>query len=160
MSFSYVSGNGENSVKNIFSGIYSKDKKLTPYKIPSGYFTEGLNIYDNRHLSKFDGKCYIDSDGEWTTNENTIYGNAAMTFLMAAKMAESRVVIPAEATSAQSAASTGTETTTSPNDNNDGGSAFSIKTIIIALSVVVLAAVIIIIAAIINKNRKNKGEIK
>ncbi|MDR1688555.1 MAG: glycoside hydrolase family 9 protein [Clostridiales bacterium] len=84
LSFSYVSGIGENSVENIFSGIYSSDKRLDPYKIPAGYFTEGSNIYDNRHLSKFDGKCYLDSDGEYTTNENTIYGNAAMIFLIAA----------------------------------------------------------------------------
>jgi hypothetical protein len=86
MSFSYVSHNGENSVQNIYSGIFSEDSRLTPYKCPPGYFTEGSNFYDNRHLSKFDGKCYIDSDGEYTTNENTIYGNAAMVFLMAAVM--------------------------------------------------------------------------
>lgn len=84
ISFSYVSGSGENSVKNIFSGIYSRDAKLDPYQIPAGYFTEGSNYYDNRHLSKFNGKCYIDSDGEYTTNENTIYGNAAMILLTAA----------------------------------------------------------------------------
>ena len=88
MSFSYVSGHGENSVMNIYSGIFSKDKKLTPYQTPPGYFTEGTNIYDNRHLSKFNGKCYLDSDGEYTTNENTIYGNAAMVFLVAAVMAK------------------------------------------------------------------------
>jgi len=88
ISFSYVSGHGSNSVMNIYSGIYSKDKRPVPYKVPPGYFTEGSNIYDNRHLSKFDGKCYLDSDGEYTTNENTIYGNAAMIFLMASVMAE------------------------------------------------------------------------
>jgi hypothetical protein len=88
ISFSYVSGHGENSVMNIYSGIFSQDKRLTPYKIPPGYFTEGTNHYDNRHLSKFDGKCYIDSDGEWTTNENTLYGNAAMVFLTASVMAK------------------------------------------------------------------------
>ncbi len=84
LSFSYVSGWGENSVENIFSAIYSKDAKLEPYQCPAGYFTEGANNHDNPHLSKFVGKCYIDSDGEYTTNENTIYGNAAMIFLTAA----------------------------------------------------------------------------
>ncbi len=84
ISFSYVSGHGENSVKNIYSAIYSKDAKLDPYRCPDGYVTEGTDYYDNRHLSKFDGKCYMDSDAEWTTNENTIYGNAAMIFLTAA----------------------------------------------------------------------------
>lgn len=86
LSFSYVSGNGENSVENIYSSIYSNDAKLDPYQIPNGYFTEGANNYDNQHLSKFTGKCYIDSDGEYTTNENTIYGNAAMILLTAAIM--------------------------------------------------------------------------
>ncbi|MBQ7131691.1 MAG: glycoside hydrolase family 9 protein [Oscillospiraceae bacterium] len=88
ISFSYVSGYGENSVENIFSAIYSSDAKLDPYKCPDGYFTEGANDTNNPHLSKFTGKCYIDSDGEFTTNENTIYGNAAMIYLTAAMMSE------------------------------------------------------------------------
>ncbi len=88
ISFSYVSGHGENSVENIFSAIYSTDAKLEPYQCPAGYFTEGANDSNNPHLSKFTGKCYIDSDGEWTTNENTIYGNAAMIFLTSSMMAQ------------------------------------------------------------------------
>lgn len=88
LSFSYVSGYGENSVENIYSAIYSKDAKLDPYQCPAGYFTEGANDSNCPHLSKFTGKCYIDSDGEWTTNENTIYGNAAMIFLTASMMSQ------------------------------------------------------------------------
>lgn len=88
ISFSYVSGYGENSVKNIYSAIYSKDAKLTPYQCPKGYITEGANSSNNRHLSKYNGKCYMDSDAEWTTNENTIYGNAAMIFLTSAIMSQ------------------------------------------------------------------------
>lgn len=83
ISFSYVSGYGENSVQNIYSAIYSRDAKTDPYKCPAGYVTEGANSYDNRQLSKYNGKCYMDSDAEWTTNENTIYGNAAMILLTA-----------------------------------------------------------------------------
>lgn len=90
ISFSYVSGYGENSVKNIYSAIYSKDAKLNPYKCPKGYVTEGANSSNNRHLSKYNGKCYMDSDAEWTTNENTIYGNAAFILLTAAIMSENR----------------------------------------------------------------------
>lgn len=88
ISFSYVSGHGENSVENIFSAIYSKDAKLDPYQCPAGYFTEGANDSNNPHLSKFTGKCYMDSDSEWTTNENTIYGNAAMIFLTASMISQ------------------------------------------------------------------------
>ncbi len=87
ISFSYVSGYGENSVKNIFSAIYSKDVPLEPYKCPSGYVTEGANSNNNPHLSKYIGKCYMDSDAEYTTNENTIYGNAAMILLTASMIA-------------------------------------------------------------------------
>lgn len=86
VSFSYVSGYGENSVKNIYSAIYSKDAKLNPYKCPNGYVTEGANSSNNRYLSKYNAKCYMDSDEEWTTNENTIYGNAAMILLTASIM--------------------------------------------------------------------------
>ncbi|MDO4864545.1 MAG: glycoside hydrolase family 9 protein [Ruminococcus sp.] len=86
LSFCYVSGSGENCVKNIYSAIYSNHAKLDPYKCPAGYVTEGTNYYNNRSLSKFDGKCYMDSDSEWTTNENTIYANATMLLLTAAVM--------------------------------------------------------------------------
>nr|MCR5306322.1 glycoside hydrolase family 9 protein [Oscillospiraceae bacterium] len=86
LSFSYVSGYGVNCVRNIYSAIYSRDGRLEPYRCPAGYVTEGTNPNNNRHLSKYDGKCYMDSDAEWTTNENTIYGNAAMIFLTAAIM--------------------------------------------------------------------------
>ena len=84
VSFSYVSGFGENSVSNIYSGIYSNLARLDPYRCPDGYFTEGADDRDAPHLSKFSGKCYIDSDAEYTTNENTIYGNAAMLLLTSA----------------------------------------------------------------------------
>ena len=87
ISFSYVSGYGERSVENIYSKIYSVDAALTPYQVPKGYVTEGTNYHNNRHLSKFDGKCYMDSDTEYTTNENTIYGNASALFLTAAAIA-------------------------------------------------------------------------
>ena len=86
LSFSYVSGYGENCVENIFSAIYSTDAILSPYRCPAGYFTEGANNHNNRHISKYNTKCYIDSDAEYTTNENTIYGNAAMIFLTASIM--------------------------------------------------------------------------
>lgn len=89
LSFSYLSGYGENCVKNIYSGIYSNMARLNPYDCPDGYFTEGVNNYDNRHLSKYNGKCYVDNDSEYTTNENTIYGNAAMILLTATIMSNS-----------------------------------------------------------------------
>jgi len=157
MSFSYVSGNGENSVKNIFSAIFSHDKKLDPYRIPPGYFTEGSNIYDNRHLSKFDGKCYIDSDGEWTTNENTIYGNAAMIFLIASVMAKSG----APETQEIKIENTGTVADPTLSESpapaiitEDDTSSFPIQIIIIIAVAVLIVGVIIII--IYNKRRRKQ----
>jgi hypothetical protein len=89
MSFSYVSGYGENSVKNIYSGIFSDKAKLTPYEIPKGYIAGGANRYNAGFMSRFPAKCYVDSDGEWTTNENCIPWNAAAAFLVAAVIATS-----------------------------------------------------------------------
>ena len=90
VSYCYVSGEGENSVRQIYSGIYTTRARLDPYRCPDGYVTEGSNSNNARDLSKFDGKCYIDSDGEYTTNENTIYGNSSMIFLTAAMISELR----------------------------------------------------------------------
>ena len=91
VSYCYVSGEGENSVRNIYSGIYTNLARLDPYRCPDGYVTEGANSNNARDLSKFDGKCYIDSDGEYTTNENTIYGNSSMIFLTAAMISGLRI---------------------------------------------------------------------
>ncbi len=86
ISFSYVSGWGENCVQNIYSAIYSKDARLEPYQCPAGYLTEGTNSHNNPHLSKFIGKCYTDSDCEYTTNENIINLNSGMILLTVAYM--------------------------------------------------------------------------
>ena len=81
LSFSFISGYGDNCVVNIFSGIYSYDGID---EIPSGYLAGGANQYEAGMLSNFPAKCYVDSDMEWTTNEHTIYWNAAMVLCLAA----------------------------------------------------------------------------
>lgn len=75
LAFSYVSGIGKNSVKNAFSGIFSVDGID---EMPSGYMAGGANQYESRLMSSFVAKCYLDSNGEWTTNEHTIYWNSAL----------------------------------------------------------------------------------
>lgn len=77
MSFSYVSGHGANPVSKVFSGIYSDDGKPG---LPPGYLAGGTNQYEGAWFSRFSGKCYLDNDGEWTTNEHTIYWNAGLVF--------------------------------------------------------------------------------
>ncbi|MDR0494585.1 MAG: glycoside hydrolase family 9 protein [Treponema sp.] len=81
LSFSFVSGYGENSVKNIFSGIYSHDGIDG---IPKGYLAGGANQYESGFMSRYAAKCYVDSDHEWTTNEHAIYWNAALVLCLAA----------------------------------------------------------------------------
>ena len=75
LSFSFISGYGDNSVANIFSGIFSYDKIDA---IPSGFLAGGANQYESGFMSNYIAKCYVDSDREWTTNEHAIYWNAAL----------------------------------------------------------------------------------
>ncbi|MCL2801465.1 MAG: glycoside hydrolase family 9 protein [Treponema sp.] len=81
LSFSFISGYGENSVKNIYSGIFSYNGII---EIPKGYLAGGANQYEAGFMSNFVSKCYIDIDREWTTNEHAIYWNAAMVLCLAA----------------------------------------------------------------------------
>jgi len=75
LSFSFISGFGENSVKSIYSGIFTYDNI---YETPKGYLAGGANQYEAGFMSNYPAKCYVDSDREWTTNEHAIYWNAAM----------------------------------------------------------------------------------
>jgi hypothetical protein len=86
MAFSYVSGFGDNSMKNTFSGIYGSDGKPG---IPEGYMAGGANMYEGSWFSRFGGKCYNDINTEWTTNEHTIYWNSGLVFSAALANEES-----------------------------------------------------------------------
>jgi hypothetical protein len=85
LQFSYISGYGANSVKRIYSCIWTYDG-IDP--IPPGYLAGGPNRYEGRVFSRFTAKCYRDSPFEWTTNENAIYWNSALVFLTALVHAE------------------------------------------------------------------------
>ncbi|MBN2533125.1 MAG: glycoside hydrolase family 9 protein [Spirochaetales bacterium] len=87
MSFSYVSGYGENSLKNVYSGIYNEDGLPD---IPPGYMAGGANMYEGSWFSRFNGKCYNDVNTEWTTNEHTIYWNSGLVFSTALVSAEEK----------------------------------------------------------------------
>ncbi|MDR0476259.1 MAG: glycoside hydrolase family 9 protein [Treponema sp.] len=86
LGFSFVSGYGGHSVKNIFSGIftynYDKNNGFAKYSIPPGYMAGGSNMYDMAFSSNYPGKMYVDSDREWTTNEHAIYYEAALVLLL------------------------------------------------------------------------------
>ncbi|MDP4087985.1 MAG: glycoside hydrolase family 9 protein [Bacillota bacterium] len=78
---SYVSGYGEDCVKNTYSNIYKNDANKLP---PSGYLAGGPNQNEGAIFSQFHAKAYVDSAYEWTTNEHTIYWNSALVFNTAA----------------------------------------------------------------------------
>jgi hypothetical protein len=84
MAFSFISGYGENTVVNIYSGIFSNDG-IDP--IPPGFMAGGANQYDAGFMSKSPSKAYVDSDREWTTNEHAIYWNAAAVLSIASVIA-------------------------------------------------------------------------
>jgi len=76
---SYVSGYGQDSVQTIFSTIYSYDDKVG---IPPGYMAEGPNQFNGGlAYSQFYGKCYADTNSDWTTGEHAIYYNARLLFV-------------------------------------------------------------------------------
>ncbi|MDR0474528.1 MAG: glycoside hydrolase family 9 protein [Treponema sp.] len=79
LSFSFVSGYGENCVRNIYSLIYTNDKID---EIPRGFMAGGANQYESGFMSEWPSKCYVDSDREWTTNEHAIYWNAVFAFCL------------------------------------------------------------------------------
>ncbi len=80
LAMSYVSGYGKNSVKHIYSTIWTNDGIDA---MPAGYLAGGSNKYEGRVFSNFAGKCYRDSAFEWTTNENAIYWNSVLVFVTA-----------------------------------------------------------------------------
>lgn len=78
LSFSYVSGYGENSLQHPFAQQWSLDGIPA---VPKGVLAGGPNAYSNELLySKFAGKRYTDVDSAWTTNEHTIYWNSQLVF--------------------------------------------------------------------------------
>ncbi len=77
LALSYVTGHGARSLTKPFSGIYSFDGKPG---VPPGYMAGGANQYEGAWYSRFHGKCHVDVDTEWTTNEHTVYWNASLVF--------------------------------------------------------------------------------
>ncbi|ADL51370.1 glycoside hydrolase family 9 protein [Clostridium cellulovorans] len=75
---SFVTGHGEDSTKKIYHVTYSADGKAG---VPNGYLAGGINASEGKTLSNFPGKCYIDSDGDWVTNENCLNWNASLVFI-------------------------------------------------------------------------------
>jgi hypothetical protein len=78
MSFSYISGYGENSLENPLSQHWSNDGIPD---VPDGIMAGGPNAYSNPlFYSNFAGKRYVDSAASWTTNEHTVYWNSTLVF--------------------------------------------------------------------------------
>ncbi|TYQ16748.1 UNVERIFIED_CONTAM: dockerin type I repeat protein [Acetivibrio alkalicellulosi] len=76
---SFVSGYGDDSVKEIFA-TWSDDGLPG---IPKGIMPGGANRYQGAGLSIFPAKCYLESASNFTTNEHTIGWNALLVFMAA-----------------------------------------------------------------------------
>ena len=87
---SYVTGFGADSASQIYSHIYSNDG-LAP--VPPGILAEGPNQYQGWRYSRFFGKCYADTNTDWTVSEHAIYYNANLVYVLA--MADATAAIPA-----------------------------------------------------------------
>ncbi len=87
---SYLTGHGADSASQVFSSIYSNDGIGS---IPPGILAEGPNQYQGWRYSRFFGKCYADTNSDWTVSEHAIYYNANLVYVLA--MAEATALIPA-----------------------------------------------------------------
>lgn len=85
LSKSMVSGYGENCINEVYSNIYSFDNKSG---IPKGYMPGGPNVYEGKGISRFAAKCLTSSDGDWVSNEHTVYWNSALVFVSAFAITE------------------------------------------------------------------------
>jgi endoglucanase len=93
LAISYVSGYGPNSIKNLYSVMWSYDGID---EVPAGVLVGGPNEYSNPlFFSNFAGKRYVDGNGFWTLNEHTIYWNSALVF-HAAMQSDSASLIATE----------------------------------------------------------------
>jgi endoglucanase len=88
---SYVTGFGADSASRIFSAIYSSERYPTAQ--PPGILAEGPNQYQGWRYSRFFGKCYADTNTDWTVSEHAIYYNASLVFVLA--LADGTAVVPA-----------------------------------------------------------------
>ena len=92
LGFSYVSGYGDNSVKNLYSVMWSHDGIE---EVPPGVLVGGPNAYSNPlFYSNYAGKRYIDGNSFWTLNEHTVYWNSALVFNAAMQSDQVSVVVP------------------------------------------------------------------
>ena len=87
---SYVTGFGGDSARRIYSAIYSSERYPS---LPPGILAEGPNQYQGWRYSRFFGKCYADTNTDWTVSEHAIYYNASLVFALA--LADGTAVIPA-----------------------------------------------------------------
>ncbi|MEM8859740.1 MAG: glycoside hydrolase family 9 protein [Chloroflexota bacterium] len=92
LAFSYVSGYGPRSVKNIYSTTWSYDQVEN---IPAGVLAGGPNEYSNPlFYPNYAGKRYFDGNSFWTLNEHTVYWNSALVFNVAMQAEGPNAIIP------------------------------------------------------------------
>lgn len=83
---SYVTSWGENAVQNphgaLFSDAVEADRSAPPGTLVGGPNTGAVGTGDTAAVAQLGGciglTCHLDVSGSWSTNEPTIYGNAAL----------------------------------------------------------------------------------
>jgi len=75
-----VTGYGVDAAKQVFSSIYGSDGIDA---VPPGILVEGSNQYEGWKYSRFVGRCYTDTNTDWTISEQGIYFNANLVFVLA-----------------------------------------------------------------------------
>ncbi|MBN1215131.1 MAG: glycoside hydrolase family 9 protein [Candidatus Lokiarchaeota archaeon] len=85
MQICMVTGYGTQSTTAVFSNIYNLDNKPG---LPKGILPGGANMYENRMTSRFNAKCYTNTNTDWTSSEHTIYWNSPLVFDLALVVAE------------------------------------------------------------------------
>jgi hypothetical protein len=77
-----VTGHGVDAPRQIFGGLY-KNSSDEIAGLPAGIMVEGPNQYQGWYYSRFHGKCYVDTNSNWTISEIGIGFNSSLAFVLA-----------------------------------------------------------------------------
>lgn len=86
LQMTYVTGYGDNPLPTIYSNIFAYDNVA---QAAPGYLSGGPNVFTNEMIfSEFPAKAIMPNTSSFTTNENTVYWNSALVFVVAQLQAD------------------------------------------------------------------------
>ncbi len=89
---SYVTGHGFDAPRQVFGELYKNPSNEVNGLVP-GIMLEGPNQSQGWYYSRFHGKCYVDTNSNWTVSEIGIGFNSSLVFALA--LAEATGWVPA-----------------------------------------------------------------